>query len=86
MIPKQFLVDDMGRELGLVHASLGDIRRRLALTQRQIESQRRMIDALRKRVDRQGVKLKGTIKSLRSPSGSRADAPQWHACSPMRTP
>lgn len=59
MLPKAFLVTDMQRELGATVSNLADIRRRLTLTQRQIESQRRMIDALRKRVDRSKARAKG---------------------------
>lgn len=53
MLPKQFLADDLGREVGMMQVALADVRRRLLVTQRQIEAQKRAIEALRKRVDRQ---------------------------------
>lgn len=58
MMPKQFLVEDVSRQLGAVLVELADVRRRLLHTQKVIESQRRMIEALRKRVDRQGARLR----------------------------
>ena len=58
MLPKAFLVDDLGHQLGAVLVDLAEVRRRLLATQRTIETQKRQIEALRKRVDRQAAKLK----------------------------
>lgn len=51
MMPKAFLVDDLWRELGLLLARIDQTRRTLQLHAKRIE-------ALRKRVERQGKKLK----------------------------
>lgn len=76
MLPKRFLVEDMGRELGVLAASLDDARKRLDRTQRQIETQKRAIEALRKRVTRS--------RASRSRAASSVGA-HWQACSPPKT-
>jgi septal ring factor EnvC (AmiA/AmiB activator) len=58
MMPKRVLVDDMGRELGVLVADLVDVRKRLNATQRQIEAQRKVLATLRKRLDRQAKRPK----------------------------
>lgn len=50
-LPKAFLVDDLGLQLA-------ELKARMAQTLRTIELHRKRIEALRKRVDRQGVKLR----------------------------
>lgn len=76
MLPKRFLVEDMGRELGVLAASLADTRKRLDRTQRQLETQKRAIEALRKRVTRS--------RTNRTRVSSSAGAP-WQPCSIPKT-
>jgi capsule polysaccharide export protein KpsE/RkpR len=66
VLPKAFLVEDMGREMGLIQAALADVRKRLAVTQRQIETQKRATEALRKRLDRQRDRMAHQLKDLAS--------------------
>jgi len=74
MMPKQFLVDDLGHQLSAVLVDLAEVRRRLLATQKAIESQRRMIEALRKRVDRQAAKLKARARTASS-CGAQTERP-----------
>lgn len=80
MLPKQFLVDDVGREIAALHARCNDLHKRTLLLQRQIESQKRTIEALRKRVSRQAEKLKPRG------SASSAAARRWEPCTPTLAP
>lgn len=56
MLPKQFLVDDLGIQLAHNLAQLQELRRRMDATARTVESQRKRIDALRKRMERSAQK------------------------------
>lgn len=72
MIPKRFLVDDLGYRVGCLGADLEALRKRLVITQRQIDSQKKAIEALRKRISRQAAKARRASN----------DGPRWRACSP----
>jgi capsule polysaccharide export protein KpsE/RkpR len=56
MLPKQFLVDDLGLELAHTLAQLQTLRRRMDATDRTMETHRKRIDALRKRVERSAAR------------------------------
>lgn len=56
MMPKAFLVDDLGLALVRTMADLQALRRRMDATERSIAAQRKRIDALRKRVERSAEK------------------------------
>jgi hypothetical protein len=75
MLPKAFLVDDLGYRVGELAASLADTRKRLERSQRQIESQKRAIEALRKRMLRSATK-----RGSAPPVSSR-----WTGCSTTTT-
>lgn len=56
MLPKAFLVEDLGLQLVRTMADLQELRRRTEETAHVVELHRKRIDALRKRVERSAAR------------------------------